>query len=118
MFDLVYFRYIIFANEGDSIYSYVLVAALILLVGLAIAFVKMKLAEKKAVFIPSLFFMVVITIIEWFPALRLNDPVWLHLMIYPLIACNAYQLLVLPKFIEKSKQERLMKQKEKIIELK
>lgn len=118
LFDLVYFRYIIFANEGDSIYSYVLVAALILLVGLAIAFVKMKLAEKKAVFIPSLFFMVVITIIEWFPALRLNDPVWLHLMIYPLIACNAYQLLVLPKFIEKSKQERLMKQKEKIIELK
>lgn len=118
LFDLVYFRYTIFAAEGESIVPYVLVALFIFLVGLIIAFIKMKQTGKSAVFVPSLFFMVVITILEWFPALRLNDIVWLHLMIYPLIACNAYQLLMLPRFLERSKQERILKQKKKAVEVK
>lgn len=118
LFDLIYFRYTIFAAEGDHIFSYVSVAGFIFLVGLLFAFIKMKQSGKGTVFVPSLFFMVVITIIEWFPALRLNDTVWLHLMIYPLIACNAYQLLMLPRFLERSKQERIIKQKKKVLEAK
>lgn len=109
LFDLVYFRYTIFATEGEGIFSYFLVALLLLLAGVLIAYIKTKQVGKSSVFIPALFFMVFISIIEWFPALRLNDPVWLHLMIYPLFACNAYQLLVLPRYIEQSKQERMMK---------
>jgi KinB signaling pathway activation protein len=45
--------------------------------------------------------MVVITALEWFPALRVNDEDWLYLMLFPLMACNAFQLLMLPKFAAK-----------------
>ncbi|MCY9150095.1 KinB-signaling pathway activation protein, partial [Bacillus haynesii] len=30
--------------------------------------------------------------------LRVNEEDWLYLMLLPLLACNAFQLLMLPKF--------------------
>ena len=45
--------------------------------------------------------MVVVTILEWVPALRINDTDWLYLMVIPLLLCNAYQLLVLHRLIGK-----------------
>ncbi len=96
LFDLVYFRYQVFAAKGESIISYILVALLLLLVGLVVAYVKSTQTNKQA-FIPALFFMTVVTIIEWFPALRINDKDWLYLMLFPLLICNAYQLLILHK---------------------
>ncbi|ANB61269.1 KinB-signaling pathway activation protein [Anoxybacteroides amylolyticum] len=98
LFDLVYFRYQAFAEKGESIVSYVLVALFILFVGLVVAFIKKKATNKEA-FVPALFFMTVVTVIEWFPALRINDENWLYLMLIPLLVCNAYQLLILHKLI-------------------
>lgn len=99
LFDLVYFRYEAFAEKGESIVSYVLVALFILFVGLVVAFIKKKATNKEA-FVPALFFMTVVTVIEWFPALRINDENWLYLMLIPLVVCNAYQLLILHKLTE------------------
>ncbi|MED4876517.1 KinB-signaling pathway activation protein [Anoxybacillus geothermalis] len=96
LFDLVYFRYMAFADKGDSIIPYVLTALFILAVGLAVAYVKSAQTNKGA-FVPALFFMVVVTVIEWFPVLRINDQDWLYLMLIPLLVCNAYQLLILHK---------------------
>ncbi|KXG08778.1 hypothetical protein AT864_03058 [Anoxybacillus sp. P3H1B] len=96
LFDLIYFRYQLFAKDGESIISYILIALGILLVGVIVAVVKRQQTNKEA-FIPSLFFMTVVTIIEWFPALRINDENWLYLMLIPLLVCNAYQLLILHK---------------------
>lgn len=96
LFDLVYFRYQVFAEKGESIVSYILVALFILLVGLVVAYMKKRETNKEA-FIPALFFMTVVTVIEWFPALRTNDQYWLYLMLIPLLVCNAYQLLILHK---------------------
>ncbi|WP_243388425.1 KinB-signaling pathway activation protein [Bacillus kexueae] len=96
LFDLVYFRYQLFADPGESIGSYVGVALFILAFGLIVAYAKRKLTNKSA-FIPALFFMVVVSVVEWVPALRANDEDWLYLMIIPLLICNAYQLLILPK---------------------
>jgi KinB signaling pathway activation protein len=96
LFDLIYFRYQLFAKDGESIISYILIALGILLVGVIVAAVKRQQTNKEA-FIPSLFFMTVVTIIEWFPALRINDENWLYLMLIPLLVCNAYQLLILHK---------------------
>lgn len=96
LFDLVYFRYQVFAVKGESIIGYILVALFILVVGLAVAYVK-SVQTNKGTFIPALFFMVVVTVIEWFPALRINDKDWLYLMLFPLLVCNAYQLLILHK---------------------
>jgi len=57
--------------------------------------------------------MTVITIVEWVPALRTDDPRWVYLMIFPLIVCNIYQLFILHKLNEKSEQERKERAQEK-----
>jgi KinB signaling pathway activation protein len=91
-----------FAEENDTITPYVLIALYVLVVGLAVAILKKSNTNKEA-FIPALFFMIVVTTIEWFPALRVNEKDWLLLMLIPLQICNAYQLLMLPKFIQSKK---------------
>ncbi|ADU92662.1 KinB-signaling pathway activation protein [Geobacillus sp. Y412MC52] len=103
LFDLVYFRYMAFADKGDSIIPYLLTALFILVVGLVVAYVKSAQTNKGA-FVPALFFMVVVTVIEWFPVLRINDRDWLYLMLIPLLVCNAYQLLILHKLTGGAKQ--------------
>ncbi|WP_102349483.1 KinB-signaling pathway activation protein [Bacillus sp. Marseille-P3661] len=93
LFDLVYFRYIAY-GEGQPLSEYILPAVLILLYGMIIAYWKMKETNKGA-FIPALFFMVAVTILEWVPALRADDKAWLLLMVLPLLICNTWQLLIL-----------------------
>lgn len=105
LFDLVYFRHSFFAEKGESIIPYIFPALAILLFGLIIAWQKAKLTNKEA-FIPALFFMIVVTVLEWMPAIRVNDKVWLYLMLITLLACNAYQLLMLHKLNESSEQRR------------
>lgn len=102
LFDLVYFRYQLFSNESESYTPYLLLAIYVLVVGVIVAFFKKRDTNKEA-FVPALFFMIVVTVIEWFPALRVNQEDWLLLMLIPLQICNAYQLLVLPKFIQSKK---------------
>jgi KinB signaling pathway activation protein len=96
LFDLIYFRFQVFATEGETISSYVWVPVGIFVFSLIIAYFKSKQTNRKA-FIPAAFFMFVVTVIEWVPAIRANDESWLYLMIFPLLICNAYQLLILPK---------------------
>jgi KinB signaling pathway activation protein len=96
LFDLVYFRYIAFANEGDSLLPYLAFPIFLLIYGLLVAYVK-KAQTNHHAFIPAMFFMVVVTTVEWFPVLRENEPSWLLLMLFPLLACNSYQMLVLHK---------------------
>ncbi|MCM3575628.1 KinB-signaling pathway activation protein [Mesobacillus subterraneus] len=105
LFDLVYLRFTIFAESGESIISYLGLAVIVLAAGLIVAFMKVKQTNKEA-FIPALFFMVVVTVIEWMPVLRVNEHSWLYLMLFPLLVCNAYQLLVLHKLNQRSLQER------------
>ncbi|UYZ22218.1 KinB-signaling pathway activation protein [Mesobacillus jeotgali] len=105
LFDLVYLRFTIFAESGESIISYLGLAVIVLAAGLIVAFMKVKQTNKEA-FIPALFFMVVVTVIEWVPVLRVNEHSWLYLMLFPLLVCNAYQLLVLHKLNQRSLQER------------
>ncbi|MBT2694524.1 KinB-signaling pathway activation protein [Bacillus sp. ISL-55] len=105
LFDLVYLRFNAFAESGESIMPYIGLAVIVLAAGLIVAFLKVKQTSKEAL-IPALFFMIVVTVIEWVPVLRVNEHSWLYLMLFPLLACNAYQLLVLHKLNQKSQQER------------
>jgi KinB signaling pathway activation protein len=105
LFDLVYFRYSFFAKKGESFIPYVMVALFIFVFGLIIAWQKAKQTSKDA-FVSALFFMVVITVLEWMPTLRVNEKSWLYLMLIPLLVCNAYQLLILHKLNEKSQLQR------------
>ncbi|MBS4193321.1 KinB-signaling pathway activation protein [Bacillus sp. FJAT-49705] len=110
LFDLVYLRYNAFAKEGESILPYIALAAFVLVVALVVAAVKAKLTNKDA-FIPAVFFMVVVTTIEWVPVLRVNEQSWVYLMIFPLLVCNTYQLLILHKINEKSQLQKQQKSK-------
>lgn len=105
LFDLVYLRYNAFANDGDSIWPYIGIAVFILVVGVVVAAIKAKMTNKEA-FIPAVFFMVVVTTIEWVPVLRVNEVSWVYLMIFPLLICNAYQLLILQKLNQDSQAQR------------
>lgn len=105
LFDLIYFRFTAFAGEGETILPYVALAVIIFVAGLIVAFIKAK-QTKKGVFISTLFFMVVVTVVEWLPVLRPNDPNWIYIMLFTLLACNAYQILLLPKYNQLSAEER------------
>ncbi|NPC90734.1 KinB-signaling pathway activation protein [Bacillus sp. WMMC1349] len=96
-FDLVYLRFLFFETEGGSLIPYLWFPLFILVVGVGVAFLKQKQSSKKT-FISALFLMVVYTIMEWFPALRVNEEDWLYFMLFPLLSCNAFQLLMLPRF--------------------
>ncbi|MDF2856888.1 MAG: KinB-signaling pathway activation protein [Neobacillus sp.] len=105
LFDLIYLRFDNFAKEGDSILPYIGLAALLLVISLVVAWYKSKQTNREA-FIPALFVMIVVTVIEWVPVLRVNEKSWLLLMMFALLACNAYQLLVLHKLNAESANER------------
>ncbi|MDQ0974101.1 KinB signaling pathway activation protein [Neobacillus niacini] len=105
LFDLVYLRYETFAKSGDSLYPYIGLAVLLLIPALVIAWYKAKQTNREA-FIPALFFMIVVTVIEWFPVLRVNESSWIYLMLFSLLACNAYQILILHKLNMQSQQQR------------
>jgi KinB signaling pathway activation protein len=108
LFDLVYLRYSSFAKGGESIFPYIGLAFFVAIVGLIVANIKAKQTNREA-FIPALFFMVVVTTIEWVPVLRVNENSWIYLMLIPLLVCNAYQLLILHKINEKSNAQKLEK---------
>ena len=105
LFDLIYLRYETFANSGDSLMPYIGLAVLLFIPALVTAWFKAKQTNREA-FIPALFFMIVVTVIEWFPVLRVNEHSWLYLMLFSLLACNAYQLLILHKLNMQSQQVR------------
>ncbi|NHM33414.1 KinB-signaling pathway activation protein [Neobacillus terrae] len=105
LFDLVYLRFQSFAKSGDSILPYLGVAAFLLAVGLLVAWIKAKETNKEA-FIPALFFMIVVTVIEWVPVLRVNEHSWFYLMLFALLVCNAYQVLILHKLNAQSDRQR------------
>ncbi|TWI53662.1 KinB-signaling pathway activation protein [Halalkalibacter nanhaiisediminis] len=102
IFDLIYLRYIAFAEPGVTIFSYMIMPLLLLAYGLLIAFLKAKDTNKGA-FIPALFFIVVVTTIEWVPALTVNDTKWLWLYFTPLIVGNTWQLLILHRLAREPK---------------
>lgn len=111
LFDLVYLRFVTF-EDGEGIGSYVGVAVFLLVVGLVTAYFKVKQTNNQA-FIPALFFMTVVTTLEWVPVLRVNHEDWMYFMLFPLLACNAYQLLILNKLIDRSRQELESKRTQK-----
>lgn len=105
LFDIVYFRYETFAKAGDSLIPYLIPAITVFIFGLIVAWFKMK-GTKKEAFIPALFFMIVATIVEWVPALKVNKSSWVYLMMFTLLACNTYQVLILHKLNAQSEQHR------------
>ncbi len=89
LFDLVYFPY----KNGDIAFYWVLLGAL-LLFAFAWGIAKLKQKEtNKSAFIPTLFFLIVITTVEWTPALIAEGSDYVWLMLAPLLICNTYLII-------------------------
>jgi KinB signaling pathway activation protein len=108
LFDLIYFRFDGFTADGEIMFSYLFLFLLIVIAGVVVAFMKNKQSGQNT-FVSAMFFMVVVTVLEWLPVLQANESKWLFLMLFALLACNAYQLLMLPKYNRRSEEERKMK---------
>ena len=105
LFDLIYFRFQAFADDGASLLPYIGLAIFILIVGLLVASLRAK-QTNKSIFPAALFFMVVVTTLEWLPVLRSNETYWLITIMFTLLATNAYQILSLPRYNKRSQKER------------
>lgn len=110
IFDLVYFRFLRFGGT-DQIVSFIWLPIVVIIFAIITSNIKNK-QSKKNLWIPSMFFMIVMTTVELIPFLRVEDTSWIYLTIFGLLLCNAYQLIMLPKYNELSLEER--KKKEKI----
>ncbi|MER2009720.1 KinB-signaling pathway activation protein [Psychrobacillus sp. BL-248-WT-3] len=109
IFDLIMFRFRPNADTTSQVWLYAFLLVVLIGTGVVVALIKAN-KTKKHVLISALFFMIVISTIEWLPVLMVNaDNVdsWVTLLLFPILAVNAYQLLALPKYNAKSDEDRL-----------
>ncbi|MEO4055223.1 KinB-signaling pathway activation protein [Solibacillus sp. CAU 1738] len=107
--DLVMFRFAPGAESAKDWVFYIGLLLFLVCAAIATAIQKTKMTEKKYVLIPAIFFMIVVTSLEWIIALmgrQGNIDTYVALLLFPLIAVNAYQLLMLPKYNSKSEEDR------------
>lgn len=90
LFDLAYLRYGRFAGPDEAFGPYLILPAIVLLVGLCTAWWKVKATNRHA-FVPTLFFMVVLTSLEAIPGFQENDREHMIYMLTILFICNAWQ---------------------------
>ena len=107
--DIVVFRFAPGAKQQAIGLFYI--GLLIVLVGgaIATAMKKVKMTGKPHVLISTLFFMIVVTSLEWIIALmgrQANIDTYIALLLFPLIAVNAFQVLMLPKYNAQSEIDR------------
>ncbi|MBS7345222.1 MAG: KinB-signaling pathway activation protein [Caryophanon sp.] len=107
--DLVAFRFMPNATVWQQHAFYIVLLIILISCAIVAASQKVRMTAKPHVFIPSLFFMIVVTSLEWIIALMGRSTAsdsYVALLLFPLIAVNAYQLLVLPKYNALSERDR------------
>ena len=107
--DLVVFRFAPGAESAKDWLLYIGLLLFLVFAAIATALRKIQMTEKQHILIPSVFFMIVITSLEWIIALmgqQGNIDTYVALLLFPLVAVNAYQLLMLPKYNAKSEEDR------------
>jgi KinB signaling pathway activation protein len=98
-FDLVYFRYIVFAEPGMTWTDYLPLPSVLLVIAIIVAWLKARMTNFTA-FIPTVFFIYVVTTVEIVPALTQNDAAWVTLMFVTVLVCNVWQVLILHRLLE------------------
>lgn len=99
--DLIYLRYQFF-GKGGSLIPFILLPLVFLLVSVAVSYLKVRETNKTA-WVPSIFFMFVITTLEWIPALKIDNLRSLIFMLIPLFVCNTWQLMQLHRLVGNEK---------------
>ncbi|MDV6377413.1 KinB-signaling pathway activation protein [Sporosarcina sp. GW1-11] len=125
LFDLVFFRFQLTKEDTGRTVLYIFLLLVLITVSAITAYFKAQWTKKHAL-ISALFFMIVITTLEWLPALMVtsgNRDEWVTILLFPLLAVNAFQLLVLPKYnrqsdIDKAKLDKRRNERKKSKSLK
>jgi len=109
LFDLIFFRFRLTSGESGRTLLYLSLLITLVVVSGITAYFKAKWTKKHTL-ISALFFMIVITTLEWLPALMVrsgNIDSWVTILLFPLLAVNAYQLLALPKYNAMSDADKI-----------
>ena len=110
LIDLIVFRFMPEANAAKDWLFYG--GLLLFMIGAAVATAmkKIQMTGKKHILISTIFFMIVVTSLEWIIALmgrQENIDTYVALLLFPLLAVNAFQILMLPKYNEQSEKDRI-----------
>jgi KinB signaling pathway activation protein len=90
------------ARPEESFLPYLLLPLVIFVVSLPVVQLKVKQTARSS-FIPTLFFLTAVTLIEAVPALRQYNPYGTILMVAPLYFCNVWQIMQLHKLLGTAK---------------
>ncbi len=93
---------VVLMGEEATILEQSILSISVLAVAALVAAMKVKLTNSRA-FIPTIFFMAAVTMLEAIPAIRQTGFAAMFFMIVPLLACNAWQILILGKLVKQEK---------------
>lgn len=102
-----------FASEGQNGLSDIVLGIVILIIAFAVGYYKVKLTNGTA-WIPTMFFMIAVTIVEMIGVLNIGVDAATTWIIAPLLACNAYQILILHRIL-KPRNDQTVVSNDKII---
>ncbi|OAB35112.1 KinB-signaling pathway activation protein [Paenibacillus glacialis] len=100
LLELLFFRTFVGGESGK--WSDLVLGGVILIVSVAVAYFKARMTNASA-WIPTLFFLIAVTIIEIVGGLKINVDNATALLVIPLLACNAFQILILHRIVVNKK---------------
>jgi KinB signaling pathway activation protein len=106
--DVIIFRFKPYAHSASDWLLYIGLLLLMIIIAILTAIKKVKMTGKKHILISALFFMVFVSVIEWLIALWVRSSggnEYITLLLFPILAVNAFQLLELPKYNAKSAED-------------
>ncbi|MED5019987.1 KinB-signaling pathway activation protein [Paenibacillus chibensis] len=101
LLEVMFFRSFV-GKENSSQTADLLLGIAILIIAVLVAYLKVR-ATNPSAWVPTIFFMTAITIVEMVGGLKINDNNATIFIVVPLLACNAYQILVLHKILKPKK---------------
>lgn len=101
LLDLMFLR--LFVGGGRERISDIVLGLIILAAAIVTAYVKVKQTHISAL-VPTLFFMIAVTAVETIGVLRIDVNAATIFIVIPLLLCNAYQMLILHKLVDNSKE--------------
>lgn len=102
LLDVMFLR--LFVGGGRERLSDIVLGIIILAAAIVTAYVKVKKTHISAM-VPTLFFMIAVTVVETIGVLRIDVNAATIFIVVPLLACNAYQMLILHKLVEGSAEQ-------------
>ncbi|WP_397536547.1 KinB-signaling pathway activation protein [Rummeliibacillus pycnus] len=106
--DVILFRFKPYAHSANDWLLYIGLLVVLIIAASLTAIKKVKMTGKKHILISSLFFMIFVSVIEWLIALWVRSSggnEYITILLFPIIAVNAFQLLELPKYNAKSAED-------------